>query len=230
MSRTLPTTKTVTICCTIWSKQRLLASEDQYSSLVSGVSGRLSGGIIWRALIFTITDERMSLVCQHRGHYSESKVSDMHMYSCAVPVPSDEMRMRPETCIICNWYHSLMVSALPMEAHNGPFLRFSASYSAFWWWQNGDSECHLGRNKKNDGTFHLLVRKLALKALDTACTHVPVHGVADTTEDKKIPFKLNIVSFWAFKVSETIDKSKNVYCMTNLVACVSDYQRLLNTI
>lgn len=95
-----------------------------------------------------------------------------------------------ETCIICNRYHSLMVSALPMAAHNGPFLRFSASCSAFWWWQNGDSECHLGRNKKNDGTFHLLVTKLALQALDTMCMHALVQGVVDTTKDKKIPFKL----------------------------------------
>lgn len=87
--------------------------------------------IIWQPLIFTIIDEKMPLVCRYWGHYSKSNVSAVHMYICAVPVPSDKTRMRPETCIICNQYHSLMVSALPMAAHNGPFLRFSASCSAF---------------------------------------------------------------------------------------------------
>lgn len=90
--------------------------------------------------------------------------TSVHLY--AVLFLSDKIRMRLATCIICNWNHPLMVSALPLAAHNGPFLRFSASCSALWWWRNGDSGCHLGRNKKNDGTFHLLVRKLAMPAHD----------------------------------------------------------------
>lgn len=126
----------------------------------------------------------MSLVCES---YSACKVSAVHLYISALSrFLSDKMRMRPETCIICNRYHSLMVSALPLAAHNGPFLRFSASCSAFWWWRNGDSGCHLGRNKKNDGTFHLLVRKLALLALDMVCIQrVLVLGVADNSKKKK---------------------------------------------
>lgn len=112
------------------------------------------------------------------------------VHLCAVPFLSEKMRMRLETCIICNRYHSLMVSALPLAAHNGPFLRFLASCSAFWCWRNGDSGCHLGRNKKNDGTFHLLVRKLALLALDMVCIQrVFVQGVADNNGGKNCPSK-----------------------------------------
>lgn len=82
----------------------------------------------------------------------------MLTYFCAVPVPSDKMRMRPETCIIRNQYHPLMVSVLPLAAHNGPFLRFSASCSAFWWWQNGDSGVTWEETRWTMGPFIYLSR------------------------------------------------------------------------
>ena len=131
--------------------------------------------------------------------------SSVHL--CAVLFLADKMRLRLETCIICNRYHSLMVSALPLAAHNGPFLRFSASCSAFWWWRNGDSGCHLGRNKKNDGTFHLLVRKLALLALDMMCIQrVLVPGVADNNKGSNCPSKGKRFSFSFIRLKQ--DKKK----------------------
>ena len=112
------------------------------------------------------------------------------VHLCTVPFLLHKMRMRLETCIICNWYHSLMVSALLLAAHNGPFLRFLSILFGYWWWRNGDRGCHLGRNKKNDGTFHLLVSKLALRAHDMMCiTRVLVLGVADNNKGKNCPSK-----------------------------------------
>lgn len=130
-----------------------------------------------------LSGEYTSLACDHEGVIQTARSLALLIYFCAALILSHEMRMRLETCIICNWYHSLMVSALPLAAHNGPFLRFSASCSAFWWWQNGDSGCHLGRNEKNDGTFHLLVRKLAFLALDMMCMHVLVQRAEDRREE-----------------------------------------------
>lgn len=142
-----------------------------------------------------------------RALFSMLGLCGASVHLCAVPFLSDKMRMRLETCIICNRYHSLMASALPLAAHNGPFLRFSASCSAFWWWRNGDSGCHLGRNKKNDGTFHLLVRKLALLALDMVCIQrVLVPGVADNNKGGKLPFKRE--TFDSFFYTETEDEKK----------------------
>lgn len=141
----------------------------------------------------------------------------------AVPFLSDKTRMRLETCIICNRYHSLMVSALPLAAHNGPFLRFSASCSAFWWWRNGDRGCHLGRNKKNDGTFHLLVRKLAPLALDMVCMQkVLVRGVADNNKGgKKTVLQKGNVSF--FYTREKQVKMKIPHSQRKeVMACVSN--------
>lgn len=60
------------------------------------------------------------------------QVSAVHLYISALSrFFPDKMRMRLETCIICNRYRPLMVSALPLAACNGPFLRFSAPCSAF---------------------------------------------------------------------------------------------------
>lgn len=62
----------------------------------------------------------------NQARHSAREVSAVHLrLLCTAPSLSDETRMRQETCIICNRYRSLMVSALPMAAHNGPFLRFS---------------------------------------------------------------------------------------------------------
>lgn len=140
--------------------------------------------------LFTISLERCPWSVRAKALFNMQGLCGASLHLRTVLFLSDKMRMRPETCIICNWYHSLMVSALPLAAHNGPFLRFSASCSAFWWWRNGDSGCHLGRNKKSDGTFHLLVRKLALLALDMVRKQrVLVLGVADNNKGENCPSK-----------------------------------------
>lgn len=151
---------------------------------------QLFNGLTWDSVVSSclnrISGEEMSLACETVCVTQHARsLRHCCLYISAFLFLSDKMRMRLETCIICNRYHSLMVSAFPLAAHNGPFLRFSASCSAFWWWRNGDSGCHLGRNKKNDGTFHLLVRKLALLALHMVCMQrVLVRGVADNKEEK----------------------------------------------
>lgn len=130
--------------------------------------------------------EEMSLGCECEGVMQHAGLRGTSPHLCAAPFLPDKMHMRLETCIICNRYRPLMVSLLPLAAHNGPFLRFSASCLAFWWWQNGNSECHLGRNMENDGTFHLLVKKLALHALQLMC-RVLVLRVAGNNKRENCP-------------------------------------------
>jgi len=65
-----------------------------------------------------------------------------------------------------------------------------------------------GKNKKNDGTFHLLVRKLALLALDMVCMFVLVQGVAGTRREKEMPF--NRKMFHSVLYSTEIKNNKKI--------------------
>lgn len=107
-------------------------------------------GLYWQAVFLPqFSGEEMSLVCESVcALFNMQGLGGASVRRCAFPFLSDKTRMRLETCIIRNRYHSLMVSALPPAAYNGPFVRFSASCWAFWWWRNGDSGCHLGRKQE----------------------------------------------------------------------------------
>lgn len=78
----------------------------------------------------------------------------------AAPLPLLSDVMRRGTCIICNRYRSLMRLRSKPTARNGPFFWASLRLvGLLWCWRNGDSARHLGRNKGNGRTLHILVRK-----------------------------------------------------------------------
>lgn len=134
------------------------------------------------------SSEEMSLVCDSMCVFLRG--ASVHL--CAVLFLSDEMRMRLETCIICNRYHSLMVSVLPLAAHNGPFFWGSWHLVRLF---DGDGMGTVGvtweETRRTMGPFiYLLLRKLAFLALDmVSIQRALVQGVADNRKGKNRPSK-----------------------------------------
>lgn len=112
--------------------------------------------------------------------------ASVHLY---VPLfVSDEMRR--ETCIICNRYRSLMCLCSPWQPIMGHFW----GSQRLVWLCDGDGMGTAGvtweETRRTMGPFILLVRKLALRALDMVCIQrVLVLGVADNDEGKNCPSK-----------------------------------------